>query len=392
MADEPKLVSIIDSNVSNHGIIGLLNGKIRLLLDEKDRLLGSKSLIESKLDDCDGKLNQTLIDFEQIQINHGHAMTSMQMRNNGTLAELDRANQNLNECISDSALLSRHLNETGQRLEATEEKLSKVKEDVTSFQSWKRGAERNISDLELEIKSLQDTLKEKDIKTLEERNCEKHEAIIEEKNKSMKLEQEVRSLASQFDGCAQSLNATRSNLTSLSTRLSESESKMSATEEILSQVNEDFASCVADLNQTRTELGNATEQLTETRDAKVKIQRGLKKCDEENARREGITSELKSKLEQTQIDFKQTRINLDQAMTDMQIKHNETLTSLQTCRESDESRSNAISSMNRTMMECQTRIDMTEEQKVDLEAKHRACTKSVSMLRAIVTAIKNHFH
>ena len=207
LADEPKLISIIDSNVSNHGIIGLLNDKIQSLLDENDRLLGIKSVIESKLDDCDEKLNQTLVDCEQMRINHGHAMTSMEMRNNETLAELDKANENLTECRSDSASLSRRLNETELRLEDTEEKLSKAKADVTSFQSWKRGAEKKISDLELKIKSLEDALKEKDrrlndsaqsIKMLEERNHEKHEAIIEEKTKSMKLDQEVRSFASQI--------------------------------------------------------------------------------------------------------------------------------------------------------------------------------------------------
>ena len=181
-------------------------------------------------------------------------------------------------------------------------------------------------------------------------------------------------------------------MTLLSTRLNETESKLKATEGTLSQATENVAGCVADLNQTRAMLGNATEQLTETTDAKAKIQGWLKKCNEENDQQEGFISELQRKQNQTLIDCEQMLINLDQAMTDMQIKHNETLTSLQTCQASDESKSNAITNLNQIMKECQTRVDTTEEQNVDLEEKNSACVRSVSMLKAIVTAIKNHIH
>ena len=92
------------------------------------------------------------------------------------------------------------------------------------------------------------------------------------------------------------------------------------------------------------------------------------------------------------IDWDRTRIKHEQAMNDMQTRQNETAALLQTCQASDESKSNAITQMDQTISECQTRADMIDKKMVDLEQKNSTCVKSVSMLKRIVIAINNNIH
>ena len=74
------------------------------------------------------------------------------------------------------------------------------------------------------------------------------------------------------------------------------------------------------------------------------------------------------------IDCDQIKINLDQAMIDMQMK------------------SNTTNQLNQIIVKYESRLRLIELEKVDPVDGKSACVKNVSMLKAIVNEIKNHIN